>query len=75
MDNKNTKKASILHFFKRKNSNSPPRAPRGNSLCSDVTNSGNPIKILVTEQQQPNEEKITHDDTNNVSCILFYFSN
>lgn len=65
--------ASILQFLKRKNSNSPPRAD--NSLGFDVTKSGNPkqMKINVTEQQQPNEEKISNGDTN-VSYFLFYFS-
>ncbi|XP_029346798.1 zinc finger MYM-type protein 1-like [Acyrthosiphon pisum] len=58
------KNASILQFLKRKISNSPPRAD--NSLGSDVTKSGNPkpMKIHVTEQQQPNEEKISNGDTN-----------
>jgi len=31
------------------------------------------MKIHVTEQQQPNEEKISNGDTN-VSYFLFYFS-
>jgi len=72
MDTSN-KNASILKFFKRKISNSPPRAD--NSQGSDVTKSCNPkpMKIIVTEQQQPNEEKISNGDTN-VSYFLFYFS-
>lgn len=67
MDTSN-RNASILQFLKRKISNSPPRAD--NSLGSDVTK---PMKIRVTKQQQPNEEKISNGDTN-VSYFLFYFS-
>lgn len=68
MDNSN-KNPSILQFFKRKISNSPPR---DNSQSSNVTKTASPRKIHVTEQ--PNEEQISHDDTH-VSYFLFYFSN
>lgn len=55
MDSKNP---SILHFFKRKISNSPPRV---NAQSSNVTKTASPRKIHVTEQL--NKEQISHDDT------------